>query len=478
MNTTSSKTSRLTKIICTLGPASDTYEQIRALAEAGMNIARINLSHGKREEHAAVIAHIRRLNEEGYCIGHFMDTRGAEIRSGVVIQPIPIALGQEVVFSSNPKYQDPKNRAVIEVNYDSFAQDVRETKSILLDNGSISFDIVSIEKDGAVIAKALDAGSIGSRRHINLPGADIDLPSLTQKDWDDIAYGADEGVDAVALSFIRTAEEIEEVRALLMKKKSAMQIITKIETKVAVGKNLREIIDASDAIMVARGDLGTDIPIEELPAYQDEIVSLCIDAGKPVIVATHMLESMSAFPLPTRAEVTDVAHATATRTDTTMLSGETAAGKHPVKCVEMMDRIIRATETREFRFHHFDDIAIRNDRDARAEAAVRLAKTTEADAMIVITRSGQTAREVARFRPDLPVIACTPTAAVQHSLTIVYGIFPLVVPFALPEKTIEDSLDGAKKAGLIKGGMRVVLLTDVLAKGDAHVTTVQLREIE
>lgn len=469
---------RLTKIICTLGPASETYAQIRALAEAGMNIARINLSHGKREEYATMIAHIRKLNKEGFCIGHFMDTRGAEIRSGVVIQPIPISVGQEVVFSSNPKHVDRKNRAVIEVNYDSFAQDVRETKTILLDNGSISFSILSIEKDGAVVAKALDSGSIGSRRHINLPGADIDLPSLTKKDWDDIAYGAEEGVDAVALSFIRTAEEIEEVRKLLRKKKSSMQIITKIETKVAVGKNLREIIDASDAIMVARGDLGTDIPIEELPAYQDEIVSLCIDAGKRVIVATHMLESMSAFPLPTRAEVTDVAHATATRTDTTMLSGETAAGKHPVKCVEMMDRIIRATEAREFRFHHTDDIGIRNDRDARAEATVRLAETTEADAIIVITRSGNTALEVSRFRPDIPVIACTPSDAVQRSLTFAYGVFPIVIPFISPEKTIEHAIQSATKVGLISSGMRVVLLTDMQGKGDRHVTTVQMREVE
>ncbi|MDO8468394.1 MAG: pyruvate kinase [Candidatus Peribacter sp.] len=467
---------RLTKIVCTLGPSSRTAEQLEALAKAGMNVARINLSHGSQEEHGTAIGMIQALNAKGFCIATMMDTRGAEIRTGIVIQPIPIALGQEIVFSSDPQHVDPQGRTVIEVNYDGFSNDVRETNTILIDNGSISCTIVSLEPDGSVVARAKDAGEIGSRRHINLPGADIDLPSLTKKDWDDIAFGAELGVDYVALSFIRNAEEITEVRTFLKKKGSDMKIITKIETKRAAEENLAEIIAVSDGIMVARGDLGTDIPIEELPAIQDEIVVRCRDAGKPVIVATHMLESMSAYPLPTRAEVTDVAHAAVTRTDATMLSGETASGKHPVKCVEMMDRILRATEGHEARLQERPEGAVHNEREARAEAAVTLAHSTEASAIIAITRSGQTAREIAKFRPWVPVIAFAATPLVQRKLSLNFGIFPVLATFTDPDATIETGIAAAKKAGLLKKGMRVVLLSDAPAKG-GNVSTVQMRTI-
>lgn len=467
---------RLTKIICTLGPASKTGDQLKALAEAGMNVARINLSHGPREEHAEAMRQIRLLNEQGFCVASLIDTRGAEIRTGVVIQPTPITVGQEVIFSIDPLLKDPKGRTVIEVDYDGFANDVRETNSIIVDNGSLSFAILSIDPDGTVVAKAQDAGTIGSRRHINLPGAYIDLPSITKKDWDDIAFSADQGVDYVALSFIRNAEEIEEVRALLKKKKSDMQIITKIEARSAAEENLAAIIAASDGIMVARGDLGTDIPIEELPAIQDEIVSRCRDAGKPVIVATHMLESMSAYPLPTRAEVTDVAHAATARTDATMLSGETSTGKHPVKCVETMDRILRATEQHESRLRERPEGAVHNEREARAEAAVTLAHSTEADAIIAVTKSGQTAREIAKFRPFVPVIAFAATPSVRQQLSLNFGVFPVLTKFTDPDTTIETGIATAKKARLLHSGMRVVLLSDAPAKG-GNVSTVQMRTI-
>ncbi len=468
--------SRLTKIVCTLGPSSRTEEQVQALAASGMNVARINLSHGSRAEHERAIHIIQALNTKGFCIATMLDTRGAEIRTGIVIQPIPIAVGQEIVFSADPQHSDAKGRTVIEVNYDGFSNDVHETNTILIDNGTISCTILSIESDGSVVAKAKDAGSIGSRRHINLPGADIDLPSLTKKDWDDIAFGAERGVDYVALSFIRSAEEITEVRSLLQKKGSDMKIITKIETKRAAEENLAEIIAASDGIMVARGDLGTDIPIEELPAIQDEIVSRCRDAGKPVIVATHMLESMSTYPLPTRAEVTDVAHAASTCADATMLSGETASGKHPVKCVEMMDRILRATEAHNARLSECTEGAVHNEREARAQAAVTLANSSHAEAIVVITKSGQTARELAKFRPRIPVIAFAPTGSVHQKLSLNFGVFPVLAMFTDPDTTIETGIAAAKKAGLLKKGMRVVLLSDAPAKG-GNVSTVQMRTI-
>ena len=468
--------SRLTKIVCTLGPSSHTPEQVRALAAAGMNVARINLSHGSREDHENAIRIIQELNTQGFCIATMLDTRGAEIRTGIVIQPIPITVGQEIVFSADPQHADPKGRTVIEVNYDGFPNDVRETKTILIDNGIISCTILSIEPDGSVVAKAKDAGFIGSRRHINLPGADIDLPSLTKKDWDDIAFGADRGVDYVALSFIRSAEEITEVRSLLQKKSSDMKIITKIETKRAAEENLAEIIAVSDGIMVARGDLGTDIPIEELPVIQDEIVARCRDAGKPVIVATHMLESMSVYPLPTRAEVTDVAHAASTCADATMLSGETASGKHPVKCVEMMDRILRATEAHNARLGECSEGAVHNEREARAQAAVTLANSTHAKAIVVITKSGQTAREIAKFRPRIPVIAFAPTASVCQKLSLNFGVSAICAAFTDPETTIATGIAAARKAGLLHVDMRVVLVSDAPAK-NRSVSTIQMRTI-
>jgi pyruvate kinase len=256
---------------------------------------------------------------------------------------------------------------------------------------------------------------------------------------------------------------------------SNMHIITKMETHLAVEEYLAEIIAASDGIMVARGDLGTDIPIEELPAYQDEIVARCRDSGKPVIVATHMLESMSTFPLPTRAEVTDVAHAATSKADATMLSGETASGKHPVKCVEMMDRILRATEAHLSR-EQTPEAGVHNDREARAEAAVTLARATGAHAIIAITRTGQTPRDVSRFRPSIPIIACTPSLTVQRHLMLVHGTFPLIVELGTPETTIEACIRAARNAKLLDRGMRVVLLADTLAK-TRPISTIQMRDI-
>lgn len=465
---------RATKIVCTLGPASSTAEQIEALAKAGMNVARINLSHGARESHAQAIGIIDALNASGHCIAVMIDTRGSEIRTGEVIQPIPITEGQEVLFSSVPGKKDAQT--VIEVNYDGFARDVRETDEILVDNGDIEFQILSFEPDGSVRARAKNAGSIGSRRHINLPGADIDLPSLTKKDWDDIAFGAERNVDYVALSFIRSAEEIDEVRAFLAKRGSPMRIITKIETRSAVEDNLAEIVAASDGIMVARGDLGTDIPIELLPAFQDEIVTRCQDAGKPVIIATHMLESMSMHPMPTRAEVTDVAHAAIMKADATMLSGETATGKYPVKCVQMMDRILRATEEREAKFSFHIEGAVHDARDARAEAAVTLARSTESKAFLVFTRTGKTALSVAKFRATIPLLVATPDPHIQHALALVYGVTPLVVPFADPESTVVAGLNAVKHAGLLQKGDTVVLVSDTQT-ADGRVSTVQVREV-
>jgi pyruvate kinase len=466
---------RLTKIICTLGPSSSNMQQVRDLADNGMNIARINLSHGSRKEHTESISILKDLNADCHCIGILLDTRGAEIRTGDTSEATPIKKGEEVLFSPDPD-RSSSNKVIL-VNYSDFANDVRETDRILIDNGTLSFDIVSIEDNGDVLARASQNGSIGSRRHINLPGADIDLPSITKHDWEDIAFAIEQNVDFLALSFIRTAQEVEEVRAFLKKKKSSIRIITKIETEQAV-ENIVEIIRVSDGIMVARGDLGADLPFECLPVVQDEIVCLCRDRGIPVIVATHMLESMKDHPMPTRAEVTDVAHAAVTGADSTMLSGETASGQYPVLSLQAMCRILLATESHIARFSENAQTGIQDDKEACGDAAANLAQSSDASALLVVTRSGETAQDVSKFRPHIPIIALTDNETLQQQLQLVYGVYPLLVSLGDdPEQAVEHGIKAAKKHKLIEKGQKIVIVSDTKTHKDP-VSSVQVREVE
>lgn len=466
---------RLTKIVCTLGPSTEQATDIADLIDAGMDVVRINLSHGTREEHQQRILFVRKAAGKNRTPPAILfDTRGAEIRTGDVRDPLDIRKHQTVVFSSasHPRKHD---MPFIHVNYDGFAKDVTETKIILIDNGELSFDIVRIEKNGDVIGRAREDGCIGSRRHINLPGADIDLPSVTKKDWDDIAFAIDKDIDYVALSFIRTADDIEEVRRFIQTKKGHLSIIAKIETAQAV-QNINEIIRAADGIMVARGDLGAEIPYQRIPAVQDAIVSLCRDAGKPVIVATHMLESMREHPIPTRAEITDVAHAAVTQADATMLSGETASGKYPVHAALAMASILEETEHNIARFAHTESDAVHDEREARAEAAVSMSESLHLP-IVVFTRSGQTAHALSKFRPSTPVIALTNTPQIQRKLRLFFGIYPLLLPFKKdPEDTLQNAFKIIKKEKLLHKGDRCVLVSDARSKAGS-ISTVQVRAI-
>lgn len=454
---------RLTKIICTLGPASSAIGQIAALADGGMSVARINLSHGSREEHREMIRLLRKLNgKRTIPVGILLDTNGAEIRTGDVQTPIVLRKGDEVLFCSPNGLSAHAEGKVISVSYDGFAEDVRETDRILIDNGELSLDILHVNEDGSVLARAREDGEIGSRRHVNLPGADIDMPSITEKDWDDIAFAAEENVDFVALSFIRAAEEVTQIRDFLQGKKATTRIISKIETAQAV-ERIGDIIRASDGIMIARGDLGAEVPFETLPSIQDEIIVRCSDAGKPVIVATHMLESMKDHPIPTRAEMTDVAHAAMELTDSTMLSGETATGRHPTVALEAMDKLLRNAEEHISRYsEHARGIRMEDDKyDARSDAAVSLAKSTGAAAILVFTRSGKTAQQISKFRPVVPIIACTNDPAVQGHMTLLYGVYPLLIPFADAETTISHGMKAVLEAGFAKKGDKLILVSDV-----------------
>lgn len=451
---------RRTKIVCTIGPASWDPSVFEDLCKEGMNVARLNFSHGDRTGHQKIIDIINTYNKNHVRnVATMLDTRGAEIRTGDVQDPIAIAKGDEVIFSSTAKL-DNTSIIVIQVSYDGFAKDVVETDTILIDNGELSFDILGVEPDGRVKAKARDNGSIGTRRHINLPGADIDLPSITEKDWEDLRFGAEQNLDFLALSFIRNADEVREVRALLDEIGSTSQIISKIETLKAV-TNIQEIIDVSDGIMVARGDLGADMPFENLPAVQDEIVCRCKDAGKPVIIATHMLESMKEHPIPTRAEVTDTAHAVATEADATMLSGETASGIHPVLSLQAMVRIHKATEQHLSRLETTYDIRFQDSAEEEMDSAVTLAETEEAEAFVVITESGRTAKHLSKFRPKVPIIALVSDATLQRSLLLHFGIYPLVVPFDdNDDVTMQAGIELAIEEGLLEKKQKVLLLKD------------------
>lgn len=473
---------RYTKIVCTLGPASMSKDQIRSLAKGGMNVARLNLSHGKLEQHGKTIRTLEEINAElrnsngvdSACIGILLDTQGPEIRTGDVAKPIAIQKGDEVVFS--PHTCPEEKRPVIIILHDKFPQDAEHAERILIDNGELVFDFIKILPHGGVLARSRDTGAIGSRRHVNLPGATLSMPSFLDKDWEDMAFAAKEQVDFLALSFIRTAKDIEVARAFLSERKSTIQIIAKIETRQAV-ENIEEIIAASDGIMVARGDLGAEVPFERVPVIQDQIVALCKSAGKPVIVATHMLESMIHQPMPTRAEVTDIAHAAATATDATMLSGETASGQHPLEALDAMVRVLRETERHIGEQTHMEMTGTHTEREARAEAAVTLAISIEAKALVVMTRSGRSARDVCKFRPHLPVIAFTPDARVQRTLQLSFGVLPVLIDFDDdPEKTVVTALQAAIKAGLLKAGDQIVLVSDTKAH-DRTINTIQIRGI-
>lgn len=464
---------RLTKIICTLGPSSTKPEVLTSLMESGMNIARINFSHGTQEGHRETIRLVKKTAQElGKTVALLLDTKGAEIRTGEVETPIEVKKGEEVVFASHEVPTD--GRPLIRVNYDLFAKDVAGAEIILLENGSMPFDIVSIRDDGAVIGRSLDDCRIGSRRHINLPGADVSLPSMTDKDWSDLELGIEEKMDYVALSFIRTAEEVQEVIDFLRKRGSTMRVMAKIETRQAVA-DIDRIIDLCDGIMVARGDLGAEMPYEKIPAVQDMIVAKCREKATPVIVATQMLESMIQVPMPTRAEVTDVAHAAITRADMTMLSGETAAGQFPVLAVQAMDKILRETESHLPPERRLTPYCPLGDRSALAESAASMALTLKCPAIAVLTRSGKSALAVSAMRTGLPVIALTDSAEVQRSLLFCHGVIPLLIAFDQdPEVTMDHAFAAITEHKILTAGEKIVCVTDAKTPhGNVHAVHVR-----
>lgn len=470
---------RFTRIIATIGPATATPEKLLELAKLGVNICRLNFSHGDHEYHGKTIKTIRDINKKGYSMAIMLDTKGPEVRTGDTKTPVEIHKGDLVAFTPKPITGKEKVKT-IQVNYDLFARDAKHARCIVIDNGAIEMKVTKIEKN-VVTARALEGGIISSRRHVNLPGAYISLPSFTDKDWKDIRFGIEQGVDFYATSFVRTGEDIEELRKFLLKHKSKAHIIAKIETPQAV-ENIDDIIATSDGIMVARGDLGSEVPFEDVPKIQDEIVRKCRLAGKPVIVATHMLESMILHPTPTRAEVTDIAHAAQTQADSTMLSGETAGGMYPIKSVIAMGKVLQKSERLEPTFDLLADERSSSEvggldilRREQALAASVLATTLSADALVVISKSGRTARAVSNCRPLVPIYAFTDDEACQRRMMLLWGVIPEIVKLSeKSETTAHAAMEILKKKKLITKGQRVVVVTDIGLSGE-RIMSIQIR---
>jgi len=454
---------RKTKIVCTIGPASESLENTKKLIEAGMNVARLNFSHGDFEEHGNRIKNIRQACRElGKTVAILLDTKGPEIRLGnLAEEPIELKAGEYVTLTTENILGD-RNR--IPVTYQDLPRDVKPGDTILLDDGLIGLKVIEVQGT-EIKCEIQNSGPIKSKKGVNVPGVAISLPGITEKDANDILFGIEQGIDFIAASFVRRASDVLEIRELLEKNNAShIQIIAKIENRQGVD-NLDEILEVADGLMVARGDLGVEIPVEEVPLVQKMMIEKCNRVGKPVITATQMLDSMQRNPRPTRAEATDVANAIFDGTDAIMLSGETAAGKYPVESVLTMARIAeRAEAALEYR-----EIFIRRASgqqttvtEAISQAVANSALDLDANAIITSTESGYTARMVSKYRPKAPIIAVTPSEHVMRALQLVWGVIPVL---GTPAKTTDEMFDiavnGAIRSGLVKLGDTVVITAGV-----------------
>jgi pyruvate kinase len=466
---------RHTKIICTIGPLTSTPENLQLLAEGGMNIARLNMSHGTHEWHGEIIDRVKALNDTGkFSIGIMVDTKGPEIRSGDLKQPLEVKVGDVVTFTIDR--QPEKDKYTIDISYDGFVSDVEVGDIILVDSGIINLKVTSKTKT-EVVTEVLDDGTITSRRHLNIKGKSANLPAITEKDWADIDFAIAKNADFIALSFANSGEVVTELKQYLISRESGIQVVSKIESTDAV-KNLEDIVKASDGIMVARGDLGAELPIEDVPIIQNKIVKLSRKLGKPVIVATQLLESMMQSPTPTRAEVTDIFNAVNQRTDAIMMSGETANGKYPLKALEVMSRVAKRAEQT---FKEDKRIIVENSENPKNEIALGasiIANNIEAKAIIVFTKKGVTAGLVSQCRPNSPIYSFTDSAQTSRQLSISWGVrsFEMQLPED-PEITVEKAIEFLKEKGKLKAGDTAVVASDIIV-GKEFVDTVQIRVVK
>lgn len=470
---------RRTKIIFTLGPASESEAMLEQLIRAGADIVRLNMAHAKHDWTRDVVRRIRAVSARvGRDVAIMMDIKGPEIRTGDVVAPIPLRRGEDFDFVLKPGApRDPHDPTrSVDVNYRNLANDVEVGDILLVDSGLIRLQVRQ-KHDTHLRCRVLTAGTLGSRRHINLPGIRVGLPSFTEKDRADTLVGIEEGIDFLALSFVREAADITQLRDFLKRHGSEARIIAKIEDQSAI-ENLEEIIRATDILMVARGDLGIEVPLEELPIIQHRAVGICRTVGRPVIIATHMLESMTSQPVPTRAEITDVANAVYERADCVMLSGETTVGKYPFECVRVLDSIARRVE-RELAAEPPEPVVLADPQMKFMRAAVIMATEFPGSRIVIFTRQGRSASCLAAHRPDrTPILALTDSVTTLRQMHIIRSVEPhLIEIHGDPEKTLTRALGALLAADRIQLGETLIVISDVVTSGAERVESIQMRTV-
>ncbi|MDL2252631.1 pyruvate kinase [Ruminococcaceae bacterium OttesenSCG-928-I18] len=455
---------RKTKIVCTLGPATDREDVLREMILAGMNVARYNFSHGSHEEHKGRLEKLKTQRTAlNLPVAALLDTKGPEIRLGTFAKGVAqLTAGQKFVLTPREVVGD---ETVASITFKNLYEDVSIGTNILLDDGLIELRVSEIHGE-EILCEVLNSGPISDHKSVNVPGVSLSLPYLSSVDRADLLFGVEQGFDFVAASFTRSARDILDIRGLLdANGGEGIRIIAKIENQQGVS-NIDEILAVSDGIMVARGDMGVEIDFTEIPILQKKLIERCYSSGRPAITATQMLESMMENPRPTRAEITDVANAIYDGTSAIMLSGETAAGKYPVESVRTMAAIAERTESdisyqKLFKAHFKEENRL-TVTDAVAHATCQTALDIRADAIVTVTQSGETARMLSKYRPDTPIIACVMDHRVCRQLALSWGIIPILMPFAEnTDAMISLSVAAAKKAGLVKDGDLLVITAGV-----------------
>lgn len=453
-----------TKIVCTIGPTSESKEVLRELMLNGLNVCRLNFSHGTQEEHKKRIETIKEVREElDLPIGIMLDTKGPEIRLGDFKEgSVDIERGDIFTFTTRDILGDEE---IVSVKYETLPKDVKVDGRILVDDGLVEFKVLEIINNTDIKCLALNNGELSNHKGVNVPNMKVNLPAITEKDKSDILFGIENEVDFIAASFIRKASDILDIRKILEENNGEhIEIISKIENQEGVD-NIEEILYVSDGIMVARGDLGVEIKTEEMPMVQKQLIKRANVAGKPVITATQMLDSMMRNPRPTRAEVTDVANAIIDGSSSIMLSGETAAGKYPVEAVEMMYNIaIRTEQSLDYSKELNAEIVLNelSTTNAIGKATCNTAADLGAMAIITATSSGYTSKAISKFRPETPIIAATTSEKVMRRLSLVWGVYPVLSPYSYnTDDVIELSIEAATKKGYVKEGDLVIMTAGI-----------------
>lgn len=475
-----------TKIVCTLGPASDSQKVIGSMIKAGMNVARLNFSHGTYEHHQSIMQHVRAQGEaQDAPIAIMQDLQGPKIRVGnVPKEGIELSIGSMITFDTS---QEGYQNDVIPVGYQSLHEHVSVGDRLLLDDGKIETKIVRLS--GTLIsAEVIVGGTLLSHKGINAPDSGLTISALTEKDKQDARFGVEHDVDYIALSFVTNAKDVLDLRFLIKeyekelgkKPEQPIRIIAKIERKEAV-ENIEEIMDVADGIMIARGDLGIEMPAADVPLIQKKLIDLALASAKPVIVATQMLDSMQHIPRPTRAEVSDVSNAVIDHTDAVMLSNETATGEYPVEAVQTMTDIIKETEDSAYDDLHMQD-------DVRGESAVDevmtqlariLAEEVGASLILAASYSGDTARLISRHRPELPIIVATRTERARHQMNLSWGVAPFVLqPCRTIEELVERAMVHLKQHKLAKKGEKIIVVSGEPVGQSGQVNLLEVREVQ